>query len=381
MTDSATAHASGSTPAKPRVPPSRSRRHPRLNRARVAAVIAANRLGAGVMPKIPEAAKRLMARPITIDGNTLDPTVQLMLVTQKLSGEEGLSAADEPAACRENLRQMTKMLDRKLMPVQAITDLSIPGLAGPIPARHYHPANDEVGPLLLFLHGGGWVIGDLDTHDNLCRMICRGAGIHVLSVDYRLAPEHPAPAGVDDSYAAYRWALEHGEQLGTRPGVVAVGGDSAGGNLSAVVSRLGRDDGVPPALQFLLYPATDQRGGQRSRSLFAQGFLLTARDMDWFRGHYLASSSVDIADPLVSPLATEDLSGLPRALVITAGFDPLRDEGESYATALRAAGTAVDLRPMGSLTHGFASLFPLGGGSAAATSELISALRAHLSRA
>ncbi len=378
MTDSATAPVPGSTSNRPEVPPRHLHRHPRLDRARVAAVTTANRLVAPVMPKVPDAAKRFMTRSITIDGNTLDPTMQLILAGQKLSGEEGLSAADDPETCRRNMHQFTQMLDRKRLPVGAVSDLSIPGPAGPIPARHYRPADDEVGPLLVYFHGGGYVIGDLDTVDNLCRMICRGAGIHVLSVDYRLAPEHPAPAAVEDCYAAYRWALEHGPELGTRPGVVAVGGDSAGGALSAVVSRLGRDDGLPPALQLLLYPWTDQRGGTRSRALFARGFLLTARDLDWFRGHYLANSELDVGDPLVSPVLAPELSGLPRALVITAGFDPLRDEGEAYAVAMRDAGVAVDLRRMCTLVHGFTNLWPLGGDSAFAMAEIVSALRAHL---
>jgi len=268
-------------------------------------------------------------------------------------------------------------LDRDPIVVGAVTELTIPGPAGPLPARHYRPVGERHGPLLVFFHGGGWMLGDLDTHDRLCRQICRGADVHVLSVAYRLAPEHPAPAGVEDAYAAYCWAREHGDRLGTEPGLVAVGGDSAGGNLSAVVSQRGRDEGVPPLLQFLLYPLTDLRGGTRSRALFADGFLLTRDHIDSHQRHYLAGSRCSVSDPQISP-ALGNLSGLPRALVVTAGFDPLRDEGERYAEAMRAAGVLVDLRRMSSLTHGFASLAPLGGGSALATAEVISALRAHL---
>jgi acetyl esterase len=292
------------------------------------------RLAFGVIPAIPDAAKRLTTRSITIDGNTLDPTLRLMLAGQKLTGVESILTGEDPVTNRRRLRRQTKAIDRNPVQVRAVADLSIPGPAGSIPARHYLPDNDEAGPLLMFIHGGGWVIGDLDTQDNLCRAICRGAGIHVLSVDYRLAPEHPAPAGVEDCYAAYRWALEHGTEPGTRPGVVAVGGDSAGGNLAAVISRLGRDDGAAPALQLLLYPSADTRGETRSRALFANGFFLTEAAMNWFRDHYLGSSQLDATDPLVSPVLAENLSGLPRALVITAGFDPLRDEGETYAEAM-----------------------------------------------
>ena len=178
---------------------------------------------------------------------------------------------------------------------------------------------------------------------------------------------------------------EHADELGAITGKVAVGGDSAGGNLAAVVCQLARDkardSGDPaPVLQWLLYPRTDFTARSRSLSLFARGFLLTKRDMDFFESQYLRSSGIDRTDPLLSPALAESLSGLAPALIAVAGFDPMRDEGESYASALRAAGTPVDLRCLGSLTHGFANFFQLGGGSAAGTSELISALRAHLSR-
>ncbi|MFZ0833753.1 MAG: alpha/beta hydrolase, partial [Mycobacterium sp.] len=313
-----------------------------------------------------------------IDGNTLDPTLQLALNTLKLSGEADLTAREDVEYSRQRIRSMAATIDRNPLPVGNVTALSIPGPGGPIPARHYRPPNDDIRPLLIYIHGGGWVVGDLDSHDNVCRFLCRNAGIHVLSVDYRLAPEHPAPAAVDDCYAAYRWALEHGEELGTQPGVVAVGGDSAGGNLSTVISRLGRDDGVPPALQLLLYPVTDQRGATTSRALFASGYFLTAHDLVWCREQYVGTSPLDVTDPVVSPLLADDLAGLPRALVITAGFDPLRDEGDAYASALRDAGVTVDHRQMPTLIHAFCNYWPLGGGSAVAMAEIVSALRAHL---
>jgi acetyl esterase len=350
----------------------------RLSRARTAAGVIANRVGAGLMPAIPDAAKRLMTRSVTIDGNTLDPTLQLALISLKLTGEPGLTARDDVAYSRQRIRQTTLTIDRNPVAVGAVTELSIPGPAGDIGARHYRPDNDHVGALLMFFHGGGWVVGDLDTHDNVCRLICRDTGIHVLSVAYRMAPEHPAPAGLDDAYGAYRWALEHVGDLGTRPGVVAVGGDSAGGNLATVVARLGRDDGLPPALQLLLYPVTDLLGGTRSRALFSSGFFLTSHDLQWCTEQYLGKSRLDVADPRVSPLLADDLAGLPPALVVTAGFDVLRDEGEAYAERMRDAGVTVDTRRMPSLIHGFCNFAPLGGGSAAAMAEITSALRAHL---
>jgi acetyl esterase len=340
-------------------------------------------VGAKVIPWIPTGAKRVLSggRSVIIDGNTLDPTLQLMLAGQRLAGIDGLVIGDDPAASRAQLREMILGLPGPQIHV-AVNDIALPGPAGEIPARHYRPASGDAAPLLVFYHGGGWTIGDLDTYDALCRLTCRDAGVHVLSIDYRLAPEHPAPAAVEDACAAFEWAHEHAAELGAVPGRVAVGGDSAGGNLAAVVCQLARDAGGPaPVLQWLIYPRTDFSQQTRSLSLFARGFLLTKRDMEFFESQYLRASGLDKTDPRVSPALAESLSGLAPALIAVAGFDPLRDEGESYAAALRAAGTAVDLRSMGSLTHGFANLFPLGGGSATATTELISALRAHLSRA
>ena len=344
----------------------------------------ATSVGAKVIPWVPTRAVRLLAggRSVTIDGNTLDPTLQLMLSGQRAMGIEGLAAGNDVAASRALMRESLLGFAGPQVHV-GVSDLSIPGSGGQIPARHYRPVTAKPTPLLVFYHGGGWTIGDLDTHDALCRLTCRDADVHVLSVDYRLAPEHRAPAAVDDAYAAFRWAHEHAADLGAIPDKVAVGGDSAGGNLAAIVSQLARDEnprGPQPVLQWLIYPRTDFSAQTRSLTLFAEGFLLTKADMDWFEAQYLGDSGIEPTDPRVSPLLADTLSGLPPALIATAGFDPLRDEGDRYAAALQEAGTHVDLRSMRSLTHGFANLFPLGGGSAVATTELISALRAHLSR-
>ncbi|BBZ38435.1 alpha/beta hydrolase [Mycobacterium conspicuum] len=344
-------------------------------------------VGVKVIPWVPPGAARVLSggRAVIIDGNTLDPTLQLMLSGLHAVGIDGLAIDDDVAVSRAQMREMVVGMPGPQIHV-TVDDLALPGPAGEIPARHYRPATgpdtDQATDLLVFYHGGGWSLGDLDTYDALCRLTCRDAGIQVLSIDYRLAPEHPAPAAIEDAYAAFEWAYEHGAELGARPGRVAVGGDSAGGNLAAVVCQLARDAGGPaPILQWLLYPRTDFTAQTRSLGLFASGFLLTKRDMDFFESQYLRGSGLDKTDPRVSPARAESLSGLAPALIAVAGFDPLRDEGESYAAALRAAGTPVDLRALGSLTHGFANLFPLGGGIATATAELISALRAHLSRA
>jgi acetyl esterase len=335
------------------------------------------------LPRIPDSVKRLLLgfRSITVDGNTLDTTLQLMLAAQHVAGiESGLVANDDVAAARAQLDFLAASYKQNI-PVAAVTNLSIPGPAGPIPARHYRPA-EGVAPLLVFYHGGGQAIGSLDTHDDLCRKICRDGAVHVLSVDYRLAPEHKAPAGSDDAFAAYKWALDHAAELGAKPDLVAVGGDSAGGNLAAVVAQRARNDGVPlPALQLLIYPVTNYRDETRSQTLFAEGYFLTKRDLHWFCDKFLDGAPLDASDPRVSPLLADDLTGLPPALVLTGGFDPLRDEGRQYADAMRAAGVSIDHREFGSLVHGFANFFPFGGGSATATAEMISALRAHLARA
>jgi acetyl esterase/lipase len=338
--------------------------------------------GLRLMPRLPTGAKWLMTRghAVVLDSNTLDRTLQVMLAGQRAFGIQGLVVDDDPSASRTQMRRLASALERRQIHV-AVSDVTIPGPAGGLAGRHYRPAGNDAAPLLVFFHGGGFVLGDLDTHDALCRLTCREAGIHVLSVDYRRAPEHPAPAAVDDAYAAFAWACAHAAELGAVPGRVAVGGDSAGANLAAVVARLTREAGAPaPVLQWLLYPLTDATAQTRSRTLFADGFLLTKHDIEWMQHRYLHGSGVEPTDPRVSPLLADDLSGLAPALIATAGFDVLRDEGQQYAAALQAAGTAVDLRHLGSLIHGFANLFPLGGAGATATTELISALRAHLSR-
>jgi acetyl esterase len=352
------------------------------SRGKDAVVNAAAGITLRALPRIPDAVKRMLlgGRSVTVDGNTLDTTLQLMLAAQRAAGLGGLVSSDDVAASRTQLRTLAASFKQDI-PVERVTNFSIPGPAGAIPVRHYRPTAGRA-PLLVFYHGGGHVIGDLDSHDDLCRKICRDGGVHVLSVDYRLAPEHKAPAGADDAFAAYRWALDNVGELGADPSRVVVGGDSAGGNLAAVVCQRARNDDVPlPALQVLLYPVVDHCHETRSRTLFADGYFLTKRDMSWFTGLYLDGASVNASDPRVSPLLADDLSNLPPAMVLTAGFDPLRDEGNQYARAMRAAGVTVDHREFGSLIHGFANFFPLGGGSTAAVTETISAMRAHLARA
>lgn len=334
------------------------------------------------LPRIPDRLKRLLlgGRAVSVDGNTLDTTLQLMLAGQKMVGLDGLSQPGEVGAARAQLRGLSSGFGQSI-PVAGVTNLSLDGAAGPIDARLYRSAASRA-PLLVFFHGGGFVIGDLDTHDDMCRLICRDGDVNVLSVDYRLAPEHKAPAASDDGLAAYRWALDHAAELGADPERVAVGGDSAGGNIAAVVAQRARDEQIrPPALQLLIYPWTNLTAETRSQALFASGYFLTKADLAWFTDHYLTDAPVSAADPRVSPALADNLSGLSPALVLTGGFDPLRDEGNEYAEAMRAAGVPVDLRQCGSLIHGFANMFPIGGDSASAVADMVSALRAHLARA
>lgn len=369
-------------PAGPAAPvPHRQVRQP--GRARLAVETASSGVMLRLLPHLPDAVKRLLLgrRSVTIDGNTLDTTLQFMLAAQRLAGVTGLIASNDATVARSQLRKLASTIDAGIT-VGGVRDTSLPGPVGPIPVRHYTPVGAGVSePLLVFFHGGGFIVGDLETHDELCRLLCRDARIHVLAIDYRLAPEHPAPAAIEDCYAAYRWVLKHAGELGADPSRVAVGGDSAGGNLAAVVSQLARNDGVrAPALQLLLYPATNFAADTRSTTLFAEGFFLTKADMDWYTDNYLLCSSLEVTDPRISPLLADDLTGLPPAMVLTGGFDLLRDEGNQYADALAAAGVPVDHRQFGTLTHLFANFFPLGGASATATAEVVSALRAHLSR-
>jgi acetyl esterase len=264
------------------------------------------------------------------------------------------------------------------------TDLTIPGPDSPLRTRHYRPAVAGAAPLLVFFHGGGFVVGGIESHDGLCRVICQDAAIHVLSVEYRLAPEHKAPAAFDDCMAAYRWALAHAAELGADASRVGVGGDSAGGNLAALVALRSREEGIPqPRLQVLLFPVLDlsPETQTRSRTLFSDGFFVSKQEADHFRDLYMDGSDLAADDARVSPLRAADLSGLAPALVLTAGFDPVRDEGNDYAAALRSAGVTVDHRQFDALTHGFTITAPFGGGSADAIVATISAIRAHLSRA
>jgi acetyl esterase len=264
-----------------------------------------------------------------------------------------------PADARAFYRDRRTATQPEAPQVAEVRELKAEGPHGTIPVRLYRPLGstaDAALPVLVYFHGGGWVIGDLDTHDVLCRSLANGAGCAVASIDYRMGPEHRFPAAVDDVLAATRWVHREAASLGLDAGRLAVGGDSAGGNLAAVAAIAARDAGdLPIVFQLLIYPATDQRRGHPSHEANGQGYLLTRDTMAYFHDHYIDDLRHDL-DWRASPLLHGDLSGLPPALVLTAGYDPLRDEGMAYAEALTAAGSRAAYVCFERQIHGFITM-------------------------
>jgi acetyl esterase/lipase len=306
------------------------------------------------------------------------PEVRTML--DLLSSADMPSFAElTPPQVRELYGSFSGMASRT--EVASVADRTIPGPRGPLPVRVYRPEGvgaQGAAPVLVWFHGGGFVIGDLDTSDPNARDLAVGAEAVVVSVDYRLAPEHPFPDGVDDAVAAVRWVADNAAELGVDPGRLAVGGDSAGGNLAAVVSQQLRGSGVSVRFQLLVYPVADLSHEHPSLIEFAEGYFLTREEMAWFTQHYLGDRVEALAaDPRVSPLRAEDeaLVGLPSALVITAEYDPLRDEGEAYAGRLRDAGVDVTVTRYDGMIHGFFGMGDVIPDGKAAVQEAAAALR------
>lgn len=263
----------------------------------------------------------------------------------------------EPVECREAFSGLLAMLPPSSAKIAGTEDRSIPGPAGDVPIRIFTPEGTGPFPVLVYFHGGGFVIGSLDDYNSICQEVCSLAGCVVVAVDYRLAPEHKFPAAPDDCYAATQWVAENAASISVDAQRIAVGGDSAGGNLAAVVSRLARDNNGPTiCAQLLIYPVTNGGDPMPSMSENAEGYLLTAKDMEWFVGHYAGSAS-DLSDPRLDALGVKDLSNLPPAWVTTCEFDPLRDEGEAYAAALSRNGVSTTIRRSNGNIHGAWTFF------------------------
>ena len=322
----------------------------------------------------------LAGPPITVDSRTLDGRTQWFLrllsygmhkpVTQMSVGE-----------ARVEFDGFMPLLSGRLSPVGEIVDRTFDGPAGKLRARLYRPAGAAARPLpaILYFHGGGWVIGSLEAYDKVCRYFAARTGCVVVAVDYRLAPEHRFPAAIDDAVAAFRWLVAGAQDLGIDSVRIVVGGDSAGGTIAAVVAQQVRGDATPPCLQWLVYPVTDLAFDSRSFVSCGDRFLVTRADAEWMRAHYLKDLR-EISDPRASPLRASDLVGLPPALVYTAGFDPLRDEGQAYADRMSAAGVKVIHREFESLIHGFVGMRGVLQAAARAMDDMAAGLRHELAQ-
>lgn len=301
----------------------------------------------------PERVLRLFgsSAPIWRDGRRLHPAMQLLLLLGDTTGAR--TGRRDPEADRAETRRLARLFSPVVLDVHVV-DRELPGPDAVVPVRIYRPHGGESRPpLVLYAHGGGFVSGDLDTHDPTCRLLAVVSGCVVVAVHYRRAPEHPFPAAVDDLSAAYRWVLDHADELAADPTRVGVMGDSAGATLSAVLCLEARRLGWPqPVAQCLVYPLTDWRMSTPSYRTFADGFGLTFDSMTWFRAQYVPDPA-SWTDPRVSPLLADDHAGLAPALVVTAGFDPLRDDGLAYAAALGADGVAVESWCYDDFIHAF----------------------------
>jgi acetyl esterase len=320
--------------------------------------------------------RRLAGAPVVIDGKTLDVEMQLLLRLQRLAGPPVESL---PVSKGRLQTVATARLIGGSPPIGAVTERTIDGPDGPIGLRFYTPRGLVSGsPALVYIHGGSFMHGDLDSHDATCRTLAEKAQVRVIAVDYRLAPESPFPAAVDDTWAAWTWVNAHAASIGIDPTRIAVGGDSAGGNLSAgIAQRAVREGGPAPAFQLLLYPVTQFGQPTKSREMFAEGFYLSRELMELSNESYLVGDE-DLSDPRLSPLLN-DPTGVAPAFVVTAGFDPLLDEGEAYAEHLRQAGVPVEYHCEESLIHTFANMTGLGRSAPAAVNRIAAALQRGLS--
>jgi acetyl esterase len=326
---------------------------------------------------LPERVQRaLLRRSVVIDGQTLATETQLLLALQRIAGEPGLALRGLGPSRTDVLRQAKVAGGRQ--PIGTVRDLTVDGADGPVDARLYVPSGlggAEPAPTLMFFHGGGMALGDLDSHDAACRHLAEHSAVQVLSVDYARAPEHPFPAAVEDCFSAYQWLVKNTDAVNADPERLAVGGDSAGGYLAATTAIRAAEAGLPLAFQLLVYPCTDFVNESRSFGLFgAGGFYLTAEGMSRASGWYFPDPA-DRHHPLGSVLLRDDLPpGLAPAHVVTAGFDPLRDEGEAYADLLAAHGVRVSRKRYPSMIHGFFNIVGVGREARAHNREIAAGL-------
>ena len=309
---------------------------------------------------------------------TLDRQCQVVLAAASAVPGGSVFDARDADQARQRYAASTAAFTPQVPELESVAERTLPGPARAIPVRVYTPqpeAGPAALPILAYFHGGGWVFGDLDTHDGLCRCLAHEAHCLVVSVDYRLAPEHKFPAGLEDCRAALAWLAANGREIGGDPARLAVGGDSAGGNLAAVLARLARDDGGPAlALQLLIYPATDFTADNDSLEANGEGYLLTKAAIDWTKSMYLNEADEE-RDPRASPGLAADLAGLPPALVMTAEYDPLRDEGRAYAEAMAASGVAVRHLDYAGMIHGFVRMGAIVDRASDAIGDAAAALR------
>ncbi len=312
---------------------------------------------------------------------SLDPQVQALLEAGARAGRTPVNQFP-PVEARVQFKELRKALLPPTPPIGAVADFEIAGRRGPIPVRDYRPVGknaNDVLPVLVYFHGGGWVVGDLETHDALCRQLASASGCAVIAVDYRMGPEDKFPAAVDDAEDVVRYVAANSTQLKIDATRIAVGGDSAGGNLSTVVAMLCRDSGGPAIkFQLLIYPGTDMAMDHPSHTLFAEGYNLTRDLMHYFRGHYL-NDMAEIKDWRASPLLAQSHVNLPPAYVLTAGFDPLKDEGKEFADKLAAAGTKVRYQCYDGMIHGFITMTGILRVANEAVADCANELRTHLS--
>ncbi|MCX6398971.1 MAG: alpha/beta hydrolase [Propionibacteriales bacterium] len=326
---------------------------------------------------LPERVQRALAGPPFLrDGQILAVDLQLMLRLQRLARKRSMVAGVTIEQGRKDMSSGAAIVGGD-QPIGAVRDLTVAGL----PARHYLPhgarSTSSAQPVLLFFHGGGFIYGDLDSHDAPCRVVAEESGVPVLSVAWGLGPERPFPGGFDDAEAALRWVVEHAAELGVDPDRIGVAGDSAGGKVAAWLAIMAARSGIPLAFQLLVYPAAQPEYDSESRRLFGEGLYLTSDFMTEVEDIYLPTPA-ERADERIALLETVLPSGLAPALVVTAGFDPLRDEGEAYARRLVESGASVELKRYPDQIHGFFNIVGVGRSSRSAVLEIAAKVRAAL---